>query len=790
LLAPGTHRYNSQQARLGNFLRWLIACALAFGALEALVFASLGARLFGSISIVTGVCTVCFLVAQAQLRRGRQQAAAIIAYVTLLCGAVVGALLWPALLPVLLLLPIMALVIVLPVIPGGAMRWLLLFGWLAMGAIAIVDELLPVATTAPVWLASLLRISATMVVSGLLLLVIQQFSSRMVEMLSSTEAAVGSLQATQAELERTLQERERAVAQHRALEEQLAALSEATGALLRIPNQEHVLSAMLELARKVIAADAYAVWRVHPTQSDWRILAAVGLSEEYQQATARALDGTRASPAAPVVFTDVDTSPDVVAHRREEHRREGIRAMLVMPLQIHGELGGTLVFYFRQPHTFSDPELRLATALSHLAAAALSTAELYDAQRELRMAAEASRRDLAFLAGASGILATSLDYRTALALVAELAVPQLADWCGVYLADEDGGVEQLATAHAVLQPGEPIQLGALVLQAAQHQQPTVIADVAALAADGDAAALDQLRRAGLTSAVIAPLRQGERVLGALIFGRAGPDAPYTASQALLAQEVARRAAAAVEHARLVREAQEAVRVREQFMSVASHELRTPLTALLGYAELLQRRTAREGGLPERDQRALNLILEQGRRLNQLVVTLLDVSRIETGQLRLERVQFDLVALAQRVVEALQVTAESHVLQFQAGAPAVAVLADAARIEQVIANLVGNALKYSPDGGTVTVAISLQEAMAALVVADQGMGIPQEAIPHLFQRFYRASNVDTRAISGIGIGLYIVHQIVTLHGGSISVTSEQGVGSAFTVLLPLALPQYC
>jgi signal transduction histidine kinase len=143
-----------------------------------------------------------------------------------------------------------------------------------------------------------------------------------------------------------------------------------------------------------------------------------------------------------------------------------------------------------------------------------------------------------------------------------------------------------------------------------------------------------------------------------------------------------------------------------------------------------------------------------------------------------------------VVEALQVTAESHVLQFQAGAPAVAVLADAARIEQVIANLVGNALKYSPDGGTVTVAISLQEAMAALVVADQGMGIPQEAIPHLFQRFYRASNVDTRAISGIGIGLYIVHQIVTLHGGSISVTSEQGVGSAFTVLLPLALPQYC
>ncbi|MBK9711471.1 MAG: CHASE3 domain-containing protein [Kouleothrix sp.] len=243
---------------------------------------------------------------------------------------------------------------------------------------------------------------------------------------------------------------------------------------------------------------------------------------------------------------------------------------------------------------------------------------------------------------------------------------------------------------------------------------------------------------------------------------------------LLASEQAARA-----------EAQEAVRMRDVFFSVAAHELKTPLTSLVGNIQLIQRRAAREGILTERDERAFTVVGAQAQRLNTMIGALLDVSRLETGQLSLDRTAIDLRQLVQQVVAEVQPTLTQHTIAYEAPEHALMVAGDALRLEQVLQNLIQNAVKYSPGGGAVRVRARLQDAAACIEVIDQGIGIPAEAQARLFTRFYRASNVEEQQISGLGIGLYVVKEIVTLHGGTIAVASAEGAGSTFTVRLPLS-----
>jgi signal transduction histidine kinase len=714
----------------------------------------------------------------------------------------------PNLLSMLVLLPLLALVIVLPYVSGRALYGMIAVGWLVIICITTLDEFLPASSSAPTWLISLLRVSSLGAATALLLVLLVQFSNRLVEMLTTTEQTNAELRATQEQLEAqqkalrtTLQEREEAVVLHRTIEDRLAALSAAASTLLSLPNQRHVVRASLVLAREVITADAYALWRVHPTLPDWYITHAVGLSESYQQKAARTLSGTRSPPLGVVATTDTEAIPDLMAHRREEYRQEGIRALLVMPLQIRGEMGGTLVFYFHEPHPFSELEVRVATALSHLAAAALTTAELYDEQLLLRAAAESAQRDQAFLAEASGILGSSLDYPTTLASIAQLAIARLADWCGVYLADAAGRVQEVVVAHqdpakaAIARelsrryPPAPERAQGL-LQVIRTGEPILIPnfDATIEAVAEDAEHLRLLRGIDVTSCLLVPMRVGERTIGVLTCGRSDPQQRYGSEHLPLLQELAQRAAAAIEQARLYRTAQDAIRVREQFLTVASHELKTPLTSLMGFADLLQRRTAREGSLPERDQRTLHAIQEQTKRLDRLIGSLLDISRIETGQLGLERAPLELGELTERVVAAFQPTLEQHRLTFQGHAGPLIIDGDALRLEQVLHNVLGNAIKYSPRGGTITVQVGRHDGRATIAITDQGIGIPSDALPQLFQRFYRAPNVDAQYISGMGIGLYVVKEIVTLHAGTIEVSSQEGAGSTFTVALPLSQPQ--
>ncbi len=261
---------------------------------------------------------------------------------------------------------------------------------------------------------------------------------------------------------------------------------------------------------------------------------------------------------------------------------------------------------------------------------------------------------------------------------------------------------------------------------------------------------------------------------------------------IVAEEVTERKRAEAERARLYLaeraargEAEAALHVRDTFISIASHELRTPLTALLGNAQLLQRKLAVGQPLTERQMQAVQTVVEQARRLNELVTRVLDVSRLQSGRFGVQPEPLDLVDLVRRVVAAEELALEpGHCVETSVDGEPLVVDGDALRLEQVFHNLVQNAVKYSPQGGVVRVEVGRQDDMARVVVRDQGIGIPAAEVKHLFQRFYRGDHARSRQIGGMGIGLYVVKEIVMQHGGAVDVASHEGDGSAFTVYLPL------
>jgi signal transduction histidine kinase len=232
--------------------------------------------------------------------------------------------------------------------------------------------------------------------------------------------------------------------------------------------------------------------------------------------------------------------------------------------------------------------------------------------------------------------------------------------------------------------------------------------------------------------------------------------------------------------------EQAITQRDSFFSVAAHELKTPLTALLGQAQLFQRRARREGQLNEKDQRSLDVVVAQALRLNNLITDLLDVSRLQHGRLTPELELLDLRALVARVVDEFRPTVEPRIIVATGlDGPLTPVSGDAMRLEQVLHNLLSNAVKYSPAGGDVFVSLALSGGEAHIAVRDQGIGIPADALPQLFERFFRAANAEPRRIGGMGVGLFVVHEIVALHHGRVEVASVEGQGSTFTVVLPLA-----
>ena len=232
------------------------------------------------------------------------------------------------------------------------------------------------------------------------------------------------------------------------------------------------------------------------------------------------------------------------------------------------------------------------------------------------------------------------------------------------------------------------------------------------------------------------------------------------------------------------QAEATLRLRDDFLNATAHELRTPMTSVLGYAELLQRRVEREDLTLERIQKPVRAIVEQVRRLDRLTAMLLDITRLEHGKLILEHAPLDLRRSIEQVIHELQLLTERHNIVLDLPASPLTVEGNALRVEQVLYNLVHNAIKYSPAGGTVTVTARQDGQQAVIRVTDEGVGIPPTDLPHVFERFYRAANISQRNISGLGLGLYVVKEFLELHDGTVAVQSVVGQGTTFRVTLPL------
>lgn len=223
---------------------------------------------------------------------------------------------------------------------------------------------------------------------------------------------------------------------------------------------------------------------------------------------------------------------------------------------------------------------------------------------------------------------------------------------------------------------------------------------------------------------------------------------------------------------------------QQFTSDASHELRTPLAILIGELELMLRRPH----TVEEYQAALASALEEVVRLSKVVEGLLELSRAESGQVEIEHELVDLSQLIADVCEDFELLAAEHDLRLDCDIPQfVRIVGDRARLRQVLINLLDNAVKYTPAGGTIRVAVAVEQPWVHLRISDTGIGIPAEDIPFIFDRFYRVDKARSRKVGGTGLGLAIVRWIVEAHGGSINVESTEGVGTTFHLRLPLVPP---
>jgi PAS domain S-box-containing protein len=398
-----------------------------------------------------------------------------------------------------------------------------------------------------------------------------------------------------------------------------------------------------------------------------------------------------------------------------------------------------------------------------------------------------------FLAGASDILLRSLDSGSTLAQVADLAVPQFADLCLVDVDDPESEAKDrdVVSAHGPVVQMDlwrelyrrlPTDPGHGRGKVVRTRRAELITDLGANLQNVtiDHAMLHIIERLDVRSLIIVPLLCRGRLLGTLAFATTGARR-YTRSHLAVVEDLAQRAAFAIDNARLYHQAQRAVGVRDEFLSIASHELRTPLTSLhLLFHRLLDDDKGRAEADPSR--RVMVRCETQLRRLSALVDNLLDMSRVSVGRFEIHREPADLADIVRDVVNRSSDAFANAKAPLQLRLDG-AILGqwDRLRLEQVLGNLLANALKYG-EGLPVEISVERRADRAHITVRDHGIGIAADQQQRIFDRFERA--VSPRAYGGLGLGLYIARQIVEAHGGSISVQSTPGAGSSFIVELPV------
>jgi signal transduction histidine kinase len=410
--------------------------------------------------------------------------------------------------------------------------------------------------------------------------------------------------------------------------------------------------------------------------------------------------------------------------------------------------------------------------------------------------ADAAERRATFLAEATQILASSLDFDATLRRVADLCVPYFADWCAIDVAEDDGAFRRVAFAHADAARRErgATLLGRFrpdprcarglgrVLQQRSVEWQADGAGPDTLAVNADPRQQAVIAELGVRGYICAPMVVRERMLGVITLV-ATWDVRYSESEVAVAEDLAGRAAVAVDNGLLYREGQETNRRKDEFLASLSHELRTPLTAMLGWLRLLR------SGRLERDatDRALATVERNARLLTQLIEDLLDLSRLVMNKTYIDRRSVDVAAVVKAAVSAIAPAARDKNLELETEIEDTpTIVGDEARLRQVVENLLSNAVKFTPARGRVSVRLVCDTAHATITVTDTGEGIPDAFLPYVFDHFRQAQHLGARPQAGLGLGLAIARGLVQLHGGTIVARSAgRGRGATFVVTLPRA-----
>ena len=419
---------------------------------------------------------------------------------------------------------------------------------------------------------------------------------------------------------------------------------------------------------------------------------------------------------------------------------------------------------------------------------------------EEEMQVQAERAQI--LADAGAFFASNIDPVWVTQAIAERVAEVLGDWAAVILKSSDSSELRVASIYhrEMASLGlawsyiyrQPLVVGeGIIGQVVSTGYPSLTQDLGT--AEAAAPGLEGGYHAApmkLASLLILPLRTRREMLGALVIAAYDPEHAMTDEKLPLAEILAERAALAIENAKLYteqvdarRKVEDLSRLKDEFLSIASHELRTPVTSIKGYTQLAKT-LIHEHDLKTSEE-YLDIALDQIDRMSRLILELLDVSRIETGRLEIRREPIPWTTFVSDVVHRHPTALSERRFQLNLPVGHKRVLGDRDRLEQVLGNLMENAVKYSPDGSEILVSVEDRGDQLVTSVADRGIGIPSDELGQVFERFHRGRQVSSTNYGGLGLGLYITKQIVERHGGSIWVESREGQGTTFSFSLPVA-----
>lgn len=596
-------------------------------------------------------------------------------------------------------------------------------------------------------------------------------------------------------------------------------------ALSKAQTPAEIADACLSELLFAVGAGSGLVAFVHDESMQLEVVRVMGYSEPSEALPVIPLDaGTLLTEAVmtrrPMLLATAAERAETFPHLATDQLLADRQGIAVLPLPVNNRAIGVVALGFERLRRWSDDEHAFLSHATRRIAFALDRAHRYaraqreradaeayrhQAEREIRerLKAEAALRESearyrALAARTNRLYALSAGLSEAISLeaVARVIVRQgrtVAGASAASVALVDGDEFEMLSAEdyprqivdawrrfpadaglcasVAVKTGEPVFVGSFAEW--QREYP----HSASMTADG-----------GYASAAELPLLVDGRPIGVLSFHFTVPvnfDDEYRA----LLTSVAQHAAQAIDRARLYEAAQRARadaeaanRSKDDFLSIVSHELKTPLSALLGWASMLRSKTLD----PTRAPRAIEAIYNNATRQAELIEELLDVSRIVVGRVALDLAEIDLAANVRGAIEMILPLVEAKRLNMhlQPFPTDVRVVADARRLEQVFMNLLGNAVKFTPADGHVTVTLEATAQSATVRVVDTGRGIDPSFVPHVFERFRQADTKLSRTVGGLGLGLFIAHRLVTAHGGEIAVESEgEGRGATFTVSLP-------